>query len=226
MVLGDVAIQTDHEKASSLLAIIRETVRLSKKDTASAQRLERSSLSGRIANQIEHVLDRWIDGVGKSFRSCDVEYVNGPDSIRSVTKDSVLRFCRQNLALPNGGSFVQVEPLIVDKEIRFTFTRREERRAFAEARHRNWTTEAPTKLIEAKLALRYAEIIVLKVGCVQAFITMLPKTSSVIFVRAASRREFDRDRAIAGTLGSGRCSRDRHFVNRIDTGANEGEKPV
>jgi len=108
----------------------------------------------------------------------------------------------QNLSLTNRRSFVQVEALVVKEEICFSFTRAKHWTiaVLAEIRQGDRTTEATTKLVQAKLGLRLFQVVALEVGCIQALITVLPKTAAVIFVGSATCLEFDRDRAVTRTL--------------------------
>src|ERR1700741_920159 len=227
MVLRDVAVHAQNEEPSALLTVIRKTERLTEEDTASTHRLELASRPSRLTNGVEHIIHSGIDCVGETGAVSDIEEVHGAGAIRSITEDSVLGFSSQYLSLTDGGSFVEVKALVVEEEVCFSSTRVEHRTfAFAEFQQWKWATEASTELVQAQFALRRVEIIVLEVGSVETFVTVLPESAAVIVVRSASRLDLDTNGAITGTLGTGGRSCNSHLVDRVDAGTNEGEESV
>jgi hypothetical protein len=97
-------------------------------------------------------------------------------------------------------SFVEMEPLVVEQEIRAAFTGNNRWATLAEMWQRDGATEAAAELIQAKLGLWNLKVVVLEVGCVQAFITMLPKTAAMLFVGSATCLELDCHGAVTRTL--------------------------
>src|SRR6185369_9508617 len=227
MVLRDVTVHAEHEEPATLLAVIRKSVRLAEIKIACSEWLERTSEGRCCSDGVEHALDRWVDRIRKTLRSCEIEQVGRQAAIWSITEDAVLCILRENLASSHWRCFVQVEAFVVKEEIRFASTRVEHwTTTLTKTRKWNWTTEAAAKLVQAEFALRLILIVVLEVGCIETFIAVLPESSAVIVISSATSRESDTNSAVARAFRTGSRCRNCHFVDRVDARTNEGEESV
>lgn len=197
MVLAQVPVHVKGKEAAACRAGIRKTEGLPEPGAPGAQGLEATSDLGRCPDSVEHALNRRVDGIRKSSRRGEIEQVYRIGSIRPVTEDAVLPVGGQDIAGPRDRTFIKVKSLVVEKEMRNALTGIKSLATFAESREREWPTETPAELIQAKLALGQVLIIVLEVGRVKTFVAMLPERGAPILVRSATRGKIYRDRAVA-----------------------------